>query len=78
MTEDLIGLFLRLSSIPAPSGFEEPMIKAFIEEIGPPVDSVIDTPRGNVIAKQMGIDDKAPKIALASHMDHEGYYKPPI
>ena len=73
MTQDLIDLFLKFSSIPAPSGFEEPMIKAFIEEIKPYVDSVVDTPRGNVVATQRGTDDTAPKVALASHLDQVGF-----
>jgi endoglucanase len=73
MTEDIVDLFLKLASIPAPSGFEEPMIRAFMEEMRPYVDSIIDTPRGNVVAKQLGTDEAAPKIALVAHLDQVGF-----
>ena len=36
--DSILDLFYRLVKIQAPSGFEEPMIRAFIDEIKPYVD----------------------------------------
>jgi putative aminopeptidase FrvX len=71
--DSILDLFYRLVEIQAPSGFEEPMMETFIEEIKPYVDEVHGTPRGNVIAVQRGGDSKAPKIALVSHLDQIGF-----
>ena len=70
---DLKQVFYRLVKVGSPSGFEEPMIKAFMEELRPYVDKVYDSPRGNVIAIQHGSDPNAPKVALAAHMDQVGF-----
>jgi len=69
----LLELFNRLVEIQAPSGFEEPMMKAFIDEINPFVDEVHSTPRGNIIATQRGTDLNTPKIALVAHLDQIGF-----
>jgi endoglucanase len=71
--DSLLELFYRLVEVQAPSGFEEPMMKAFINEITPFVDEVHGTPRGNVIATQNGTDSKAPKVALVAHLDQIGF-----
>ncbi|MFA5869451.1 MAG: M20/M25/M40 family metallo-hydrolase [Candidatus Bathyarchaeia archaeon] len=71
--DTLLELFYRLVEVQAPSGFEEPMMRAFIDEIGPFVDEVHGTPRGNVIATQKGTDPKAPKVALVAHLDQIGF-----
>ena len=70
---DLKQVFYRLVKVGAPSGFEEPMIVKLKEELAPYVDEVYDTPRGNVVAVQHGTDPKAPKVALAAHMDQVGF-----
>jgi putative aminopeptidase FrvX len=70
---DLRQVFYRLVKVGAPSGFEEPMIVKLKEELAPYVDEVYDTPRGNVVAVQHGTDPKAPKVALAAHMDQVGF-----
>ena len=71
--DSILDLFYRLIEVQAPSGFEEPMMRAFIEEIKPFVDEVHGTPRGNVIAVQKGKNSKAPKVALVSHLDQIGF-----
>jgi endoglucanase len=71
--ESILDLFYRLAEVQAPSGFEEPMIRAFMNEIRPYVDDVHGTPRGNVIATQRGTDPKAPKVALVAHLDQIGF-----
>jgi endoglucanase len=71
--DSILDLFYRLVEVQAPSGFEEPMMKAFIEEIKPYVDEVHGTPRGNVIAVQKGKSSKAPKVALVAHLDQIGF-----
>jgi endoglucanase len=69
----ILDLFYRLVEVQAPSGFEEPMMRAFIDEIGVYVDEVHCTPRGNVIATQRGTDAKSPKVALVAHLDQIGF-----
>ena len=69
----LLELFYRFVKVQAPSGFEEPMMKAFVEEIKPYVDEIQKTPRGNIIATQRGEDPKAPKVALVAHLDQIGF-----
>jgi endoglucanase len=71
--DGLLELFNRLVEVQALSGFEEPMMKAFINEIKPFVDEVHVTPRGNVIATQSGTDSRAPKVALVAHLDQIGF-----
>jgi endoglucanase len=73
MANELIELFERLVTVQAPSGFEEPMMRAFIEEIKPYVDEVHGTPRGNVIAVRKGKNPEAPKVALVAHLDQIGF-----
>lgn len=70
--EQLTRLFLRFVGVQAPSGFEEPMMKALQSELIPYVDEVKITTRGNVIAVQKG-PEGSPKIALAAHMDQIGF-----
>ena len=71
--DSILELFYRLEEVQAPSGFEEPMMRAFIDEIKLHVDDVHGTPRGNVIATQTGTDPKAPKVALVAHLDQIGF-----
>lgn len=71
--DSILDLFYRLVEVQAPSGFEEPMMRAFIDEIKLYVDEVHGTPRGNVIAIQKGSDPTAPKVALVSHLDQIGF-----
>ncbi len=65
--------FIELVAVDSPSGFEEPMIRHFSEALAPYVDEVLETPRGNVVGVQRGTDPKAPKVALAAHMDQVGF-----
>lgn len=71
--QELKDLVFRLLSVDGISGFEEPMMKALVEELKPYCDEVYDTPRGNVIGIQKGTDPKAPGIALAAHTDQVGF-----
>ncbi len=71
--DSILDLFYKLAEVQAPSGFEEPMMKAFIDEIKPYVDEVHGTPRGNIIATQKGTNPKAPKVALVAHLDQIGF-----
>ncbi len=71
--ESYLDLFLRLAGVQAPSGFEEPMMEAYTDSIKAFVDEAHGTPRGNVIATQRGTDPKAPKVALAAHLDQIGF-----
>jgi endoglucanase len=72
-TNPTIDLFYRLVEVQAPSGFEEPMMEAFMDEIKPFVDEAHGTPRGNVIAVQKGKNPEAPKVALVAHLDQIGF-----
>ncbi|HIH89121.1 TPA: M42 family metallopeptidase [Candidatus Bathyarchaeota archaeon] len=71
--ESVLDIFTRFVEVQAPSGFEEPMMRAFMEEIKPYVDEVHGTPRGNMIAVQKGGNPKAPKVALVAHLDQIGF-----
>lgn len=71
--EEIKELFLELVSIGAPSGFEEPVMKAVVEKLRPLTDRVWDTPIGNVIGVQEGTDPEAPKVAIVAHMDQVGF-----
>jgi endoglucanase len=71
--ETLEELLLRLMEVPAPSGFEEPMMRLLKSELEPYVDEAHDTPRGNIIAVKRGKDPEAPKVALVAHMDQIGF-----
>jgi endoglucanase len=64
--------FLKLVSVGAPSGFEEPMIKVLKTELEPYVDEVYDTPRGNVIGIKKGLSPDSPSVALVAHIDQVG------
>ncbi len=64
--------FLKLVSVGAPSGFEEPMIKVLKTELEPYVDEVYDTPRGNVIGIKKGLNPDSPSVALVAHIDQVG------
>jgi endoglucanase len=71
--EDIKNIFFKLLTVHSVSGFEEIMIKTLMDELEPLCDKVYQTPRGNVIGVQNGTDSKAPKVALAAHMDHVGF-----
>jgi putative aminopeptidase FrvX len=71
--EGLKQLLFSLVEIGSPSGFEEPMMRRLVEELGPLCDEVYDTPRGNVVGVQRGTDPDAPGIALAAHTDQVGF-----
>jgi putative aminopeptidase FrvX len=71
--QELKDLVFRLLAVDSISGFEEPMMKALVEELKPYCDEVYDTPRGNVIGIQKGTDPDAPVIALAAHTDQVGF-----
>ncbi len=66
-------IFLRLARVGAPSGFEEPMMRALKSELEPHVDEVYVTPRGNVVGVQRGTNGKAPSVALVAHTDQVGF-----
>jgi putative aminopeptidase FrvX len=70
---ELKEIFLRIASVGAPSGYEEPMIRALKSELAPYVDEVHDTPRGNVVGVKRGTDKDAPSVALVAHMDQIGF-----
>jgi endoglucanase len=69
---DLKQIFLKLADVGAPSGYEEPMMRHMLSELGPLVDEIHVTPRGNVVAVQKGTDEDAPSVALEAHMDQVG------
>lgn len=71
--QELKDLVLRLLAVDAISGFEEPMMRALVDELTPYCDEVYDTPRGNIIGIQKGTDPDAPSIALAAHTDQVGF-----
>jgi endoglucanase len=69
---DLKDLFLRLVEVDSPSGYEEPMMRYLTSELGPLVDEVHITTRGNVVGVKKGTDRNAPSVAIAAHMDQVG------
>ena len=69
---DLKQIFLKLADVGAPSGYEEPMMRHMLSELGPLVDEVHVTPRGNIVGVQRGTDEDAPSVALEAHMDQVG------
>ena len=71
--QELKDLVFRLLAVDAISGFEEPMMRALVDELTPYCDEVYDTPRGNIIGIQKGTDPEAPGIALAAHTDQVGF-----
>jgi len=71
--ESLKQLLFSLVEVGSPSGFEEPMMRRLVEELKPLCDEVYDTPRGNVVGVQKGIDPEAPGIVLAAHTDQVGF-----
>ncbi len=70
---ELKEIFLRLTEVGSPSGFEEPMMRALKSELAPLVDEVYISPRGNVIGIKRGMDDDAPSVALVAHTDQVGF-----
>lgn len=70
---DLKQIFYNLVKVGSPSGFEEPMITAFMDELRPYVDEIYCSLRGNVIAVKKGSDMDAPKVAIVAHMDQVGF-----
>jgi putative aminopeptidase FrvX len=73
MYRELKELFFSLLEVDSPSGFEEPMMRCLMALLEPLCDEVYQTPRGNVVGVQRGIDPEAPKVALAAHMDQVGF-----
>ena len=71
--QELKDLIFKLLAIDGISGFEEPMMKALVEELKPSCDEVYDTPRGNIIGIQKGTDPDAPALALVAHTDQVGF-----
>ena len=67
--EELKKLLAELCQIPAPPGFEEPMIKEFKKRFSPLVDKVHLDTIGNVIATKRGTSKEAPSLALTAHLD---------
>lgn len=57
----------------SPSGFEEPMIRKLKSELEPYMNTLFDSPRGNVIGVQNGSNPESPSIALVAHMDQVGF-----
>ena len=57
----------QLTAIPAVSGFEEPMIREFVQRIRPHVSDVSVDARGNVIARKAGTG--GPVILVECHLD---------
>ena len=70
--EELKDLFFRLIEIDAPSGFEEPMMKEFINQLQPYVDEIGSDTRGNCWGFKNGTNADAPTVALMSHLDQVG------
>ena len=71
--EGLKNLLAELCKIPAPPGFEEPMIKEFQERLLPLVDEVCLDATGNVIGIKRGSSEKTPSVALVAHLDQIGF-----
>jgi len=72
MLEELKKLLFRLIEIDAPSGFEEPMMKEFMNQLRPYVDEIGSDTRGNCWGIKKGTDENAPTVALMTHLDQVG------
>ncbi len=70
---ELRELLWSLLGVRCVSGFEEPMIEWLLGRLGSLCDEVWQTPRGNVVGVQRGVDEEAPRVALAAHMDQVGF-----
>ncbi len=64
-------LLKKLSEIAGPSGFENRIREAIIQEIKSDVDSISTDNMGNLIAFRKGTSDK--KLMIAAHMDEIGF-----
>jgi endoglucanase len=71
--QELKDVFLELSRIGSPSGFEEAMMQTLKVKLEPCVDQLTISPRGNVIGTKNGVDPQAPSIAIVAHMDQVGF-----
>lgn len=69
---DIREIFFRLVEVGAPSGYEEPMMRALTTELEPLVDEIYTSPRGNIVGVQRGTNDDSPSVAFAAHMDQVG------
>lgn len=56
-----------------PSGMEEPVAAAILEEVKDYVDEVKTDALGNLICIKKGTDENARKIMFSAHMDHIGF-----
>jgi len=70
---EIKDIFLKLTEVDAPSGYEEPMMRHMLSELTPLCDEVHITPRGNVVGVQKGTDSSAPSVAIEAHMDQVGF-----
>jgi putative aminopeptidase FrvX len=70
---EIKDIFLKLTEVDAPFGYEEPMMRHMLSELTPLCDEVHLTPRGNVVGVQRGTDDNAPTVAIEAHMDQVGF-----
>lgn len=70
--EELKALLAELVAVPAPSSFEEPMMRVCKERFSKFTDSVEVDLRGNVYAYFKGSSKSSLKLMLAAHMDAAG------
>jgi len=70
MSDELVSLLDALVQIPAISGHEDAMIRAFADSLQPRVDEVSVDRLGNVIAR---VGSGEPRIAILAHMDTVGF-----
>ncbi len=73
MTNDLFDQLLYWTSLDAPTGFEEPVLRAVVERLTPWCDSVDIDVRGNVCGTLHGGDANAPAVMLTAHADEIGF-----
>jgi len=70
--KDLVNLLAELVQVPAPSGYEEPMMRWCADRFRAFADEVETDVRGNVYATFRGATTGAPKVMLPAHMDTLG------
>ena len=70
---EIRDIFLKLTKVDSPFGYEEPMMSHMLRELAHLCDEVRLTPRGNVVGVQKGTDDGAPSVAVEAHMDQVGF-----
>jgi len=61
------------TSLEAPTGFEEPVLRAAREALTPLCDAVTLDVRGNLYGELKGTDDHAPRVMLTAHADEIGF-----